>query len=557
MGNLISVETFLDQVKLDSAKRQALLLDQLRTTAKDAGIWSYVKKLGWIGPEDDPNRKHYGPFWYQEALHQGGVGPIGRGSVNLGRVARERWCFYPNRVGKTLSAGADLLEVAMGIHAHIKTALPNTCAVVVDSHSKSRALHRKMIAELLPKDMLAEIEKKSLWHNRYADKPSTLKLPDPYGSEIHFLAYQQEPQEFESYDFWYLWADEEPPFEKYLQWQTRLLSKAGYLLCTMTPWQEEGSAGISWTADAILDNDKQPPEKRKEIWIAPQIRMTDCPLITPKALEEWKKNPMSPEEFKARFEGVHMQRSGKVFKAYRDAFFDATRPQTSGHLLPANFPLNPDWIRALVLDPSSPEGTMAALLLAVATYGWWQGILFHPGDYFFYAEMKEKDLSVPEAANRLRLLIGAEPMDIKLMDGRWINQPAAADRPGLTYGLMFQEHGLYFESWGANEVQVEEASMNAYLLRTLDRSMRGPGMFVSEKCQKLRWEIEHYIHALHSSGALKGSRKYTGRKKQKFIHLVDAAKAACNLKLEPFRRVTSTGTVQRTFDEEQTKTGYW
>jgi hypothetical protein len=70
----------------------------------------------------------------------------------------------------------------------------------------------------------------------------------------------------------------------------------------------------------------------------------------------------------------------------------------------------------------------------------------------------------------------------------------------------------------------------------MDRSDKLPGMFVLEHLRKTRWEIDHYIYPIHSSGDLKGERKPVQAKKQKKIHLVDCLKAACNLRLQNVKR---------------------
>ena len=96
---------------------------------------------------------------------------------------------------------------------------------------------------------------------------------------------------------------------------------------------------------------------------------------------------------------------------------------------------------------------------------------------------------------------------------------------------MYQRHGLWFESWGANLVANEIDAMKEYLQGTRDRTSKEPGLFIVEDLRDLRWEIEHYIYPVHRSGDLKGERKPVQKKKGKDIHLLDCLKAVCNLRI--------------------------
>lgn len=493
---------------------------QIKKTLEENKLFAYRAGVGEVQPT-----------WYQKAIHQGGWSKIGLGAVSLGRVARERFCFMPNQCGKSFGGAADDVMNAYGIHTHIKMAVPNKGMVLTVSHLKSVQIMRPLIWNFIPeaeKEVILAKKYGAGFYNQNSEKPARLILPN--GSEIYFMSADQDPMEFESLTINWAHADEEPPEEIYDQLKIRLLRHEGYFLCTMTPWQEEGIGGVSWTMDEIIENEQKPKEVRNdEIWIAPYITMHDAPWLTEEAVNKWRKSCKSPEEYNARFKGVHMMRSGKIFETYVDDYFLNEDPIKSGHLLRTGFPLNPEWNKILVLDPSSSSGTTAALWIAITTPCIWQGIAFKGNEIVCYREYKEKDLTIKQNASNL-LVRSTEKLHRKLMDGRFARQPANSET-GENYMDMYKRHGLWFESWGANEVANEIDAMKEYLQGTRDRTSTESGLFVVEDLRKLRFEIGHYVYPVHRSGELKGERKAVQKKKAKFIHLLDALKAACNLRL--------------------------
>ena len=493
---------------------------KIKKTLKDNKIYAYRAGIGEVKPT-----------WYQQSIHQGGVTGSGQGAINLGRVARARFCFMPNQCGKSFGGAADDVMNAYGIHPHIDMPVPNIGMVLTVSHLKSVQIMRPLIWNFIPeadKELMLAKKYGCGFYNQNSEKPSRMILPN--GSEIHFMSADQDAMEFESLTINWAHADEEPPKSIYDQLHIRLLRHQGYFLCTMTPWQEEGIGGVSWTMDDVLENHKKPPDERSdEIWIAPYITMHDAPWLDEGAVNEWRKKCKSKEEYNARFMGIHMMRSGKIFELFREKTFSTENPVESGHLLREGFPLHPLWNKILLMDPSSSSGTTAGLWVALTTPCVWQGIVFKGNELVCYREYKEKDLTVTQHASNL-LIRSSEKLNRKLMDGRFMRQPADS-ASGETYGQMYQRHGMWFESWGANQVANEIDSMKEYLQGTLDRTSNDPGLFIVESLRKLRWEINHYIYPVHRSGDEKGERKAVQKKKGKDIHLLDCLKAGCNLRL--------------------------
>ena len=506
----------MSQAEIDLKLKRA---HKFKKTLQALKIYAYRAGVGEVKPT-----------WYQTAIHQGGMTSIGQGAINLGRVARARFCFQPNQTGKSFGGAADDVMLAYGIHPYIKMPVPNKGMVLCISHLKSVQIMRPLIWDFIPeaeKDLILAKKSGCGFYNQNSEKPARLILPN--GSEMHFMSADQEAMEFESLTINWAHADEEPPKSIYDQLHIRLLRHQGYFLCTMTPWQEEGIGGVSWTMDDVIENHKKPKDERsKEIWIAPYITMHDAPWLDEGAVDEWRKKCRSPEEYNARFKGLHMMRSGKIFGIYRDKYHSSEKPMESGHLLRAGFPLHPEWNKILVVDPSSSSGTTAGLWVAITTSCVWQGISFKQNEIVCYREYKEKDLTVTQHANNLTVRT-TEKLHRKLMDGRFIRQPADSSS-GETYGQMYQRHGMWFESWGANQVANEIDAMKEYLQGTMDRTSKEPGVFIIDELRDLRWEIDHYIYPVHRSGDLKGERKPV-QKKGKNIHLLDCLKALCNLRI--------------------------
>jgi hypothetical protein len=509
-----------------SLEAQGRAITKLKVTLGENRIYAYRAE---VGP--------FKPTWYQKAIHQGGKTSVGKGSVSLGRVAKERWCFMPNQVGKSLGGAADDVMQAYGIHPDIDTPVPNLGVILTVSHLKSVQIMRRLIWEFIPKadqDRIMAHKDGCGFFNQNVEKPSRLVLPN--GSQIHFMSADQDAMEFESLTLNWFHSDEEMPEEIYNQIQIRLLRHHGNLICTMTPWQEEGTAGISWTADRILNNEARPEGERSgEVWIAPSITMYDAPWLSKEAVEEWKKKVTSPEEYDARFKGIHMQRSGKIFNTYKDKHFNPKNLGESGHLLPENFPLNPSWSLMSFLDPSSPAGITGCLWVAVTTPCVWQGTQFKANELIFFREYKEKDLTVKQHAGNILGITGKDLLVRKFMDGRFMNQKADANT-GASYADLYEKSGLWCEPWMSTLIQAEIDSTKMYIQGVLDRSSTQPGIFILQGLHELRREIDRYIYPFHRSGELKGERKYVQHKKSKGICLVDCMKAACNLDLKPMAR---------------------
>lgn len=508
--------------------REALEATKELNTFKNNQIFAYQAACGLGGcrvgePLENYQVGGYGPSVYQEQFHRANK--------------RSRWLFWPNQVGKTWGAVADTIMLSLGIHPWIKIPVPNVGCVICISHLKSVQIVRPLWEEMIPVQWVEQVFSVTgpgRWSNRNAEKPSRLVLPN--GSRVEFMSGDQDVREYESMTLHWCMADEEPPEEVYNALKIRLLKNRGYWMCSMTPWQEEGTAGISWTADTILKNAKKPEQERDpEIWIGPYITMYDSPWLDKEEIDRWKKTPMSREEYNARFRGIHMQRSGIIFDVFRDRRYHPKDPVKSGHLLPSDFPLNPSWNLVLLIDPSSPSGTTAALWVAITVAGKWQGIQFKQDELVFYREYKERDLTVGKHAGNIIGMTAGENLDRKLMDGRFMEQSADANT-GTTYGQLYQEHGLWCEGWGANLIEHEIQATKEYIVGTLDRASSQPGLFVREDLTNLRWEIDHYIYPIHSSGTLKGERKPVQRKKHKDIHLLDCLKAGCNLRLKSVKR---------------------
>lgn len=525
------------------------IASQIEETISKNIIYAYRNKIGKIKPA-----------WYQDAVHQGGFGEVGTGALKLGRVAKRRFVFYPNQVGKSFCGIADDLMIALGIHPYIKLELPVHVAIATTSHLKSIQVLRPLVRKMLPHDIIDELDRSTgdgNWYNEFTEKPSRLELPKKFGgSSVHFMSYDQDPMEYEGLTLHAAHCDEEPPQQIYEQLKIRLLRHNGYFICTMTPWREEGTMGVSWTADFVLNNHLLPQAERDgEIWIAPNITMYDSPWLSKEAVDSWKKSCKSEEEFRARFYGMHLQRTGKVFKDFRSILFDPKKPGDSGHLISGDFIVPRGWQRYLFLDPASPSGTTAAIWVAVAHRGVHHGIQFKDGDYIIYREYKKKDLTVPQHTQNILSLNEGEQLFRKYMDGRFAQQSADAFS-GQTYSDMYRKQGLFMLPWASSRIEAEIEATQQYIVGTMDRVSPQGGLFVSENCRLLLYEIDHYVHHVHRSGALRGERKLTEPKKTKDIHLIDCLKAACKLRLTPLLNSTDGSALEDMHKEISPITGF-
>ncbi len=151
---------------------------------------------------------------------------------------RNRWVFGGNRSGKTECGAVECVYMARGIHPYRENK-PNVCGWVVSLSSQvQRDVAQKKILRYLRKDWIEEI----VMLSGRKDSPEDgvidfIRVKNVVGgsSVIGFKSCDQGREKFQGTSLDFVWFDEEPPKDIYLECRMRVLDRQGDIFGTMTP----------------------------------------------------------------------------------------------------------------------------------------------------------------------------------------------------------------------------------------------------------------------------------------------------------------------------------
>ena len=226
-----------------------------------------VEKLKRIEWEMEKRRK-------SDALAQYNTGE----KVHLKQLAfhkcpkRNRWVFGGNRSGKTECGAVECVYMARGIHPYRENR-KDTCGWVVSlSTQVQRDVAQKKILRYLRKDWIEEI----VMQSGRKDAPESgvidfIRVKNVFGgsSIIGFKSCDQGREKFQGTSLDYVWFDEEPPEDIYLECRMRVLDRRGDIFGTMTPLK-----GLTFVYNDIYLN----RGGDKEIWYE-FIQWSDNPYL--------------------------------------------------------------------------------------------------------------------------------------------------------------------------------------------------------------------------------------------------------------------------------------
>ena len=95
-------------------------------------------------------------------------------------------------------------------------------------------------------------------------------------SVLGFKSCDQGREKFQGTSLDFVWFDEEPPYDIYLECKMRVLDRCGEIFGTMTPLK-----GLTWVYDEIYLNKKND----KEVWYE-NISWQDNPFLNQKEIEK-------------------------------------------------------------------------------------------------------------------------------------------------------------------------------------------------------------------------------------------------------------------------------
>ncbi len=151
---------------------------------------------------------------------------------------RNRWVFGGNRSGKTECGAVECVYMARGVHPYRENRKDTQGWVVSLSQQVQRDVAQKKILHYLRKDWIDEI----VMLSGRKDSPESgvidfIRVKNVFGgiSVIGFKSCDQGREKFQGTSLDFVWFDEEPPKDIYLECRMRVLDKKGDLFGTMTP----------------------------------------------------------------------------------------------------------------------------------------------------------------------------------------------------------------------------------------------------------------------------------------------------------------------------------
>ncbi len=171
---------------------------------------------------------------------------------------RNRWVFGGNRSGKTECGAVECVYMARGIHPYRENR-KDVCGWVVSlSTQVQRDVAQKKILQYLRRDWIEEI----VMQSGRKDSPEGgvidfIRVKNVFGgvSVIGFKSCDQGREKFQGASLDFVWFDEEPPEDIYLECRMRVLDRKGDIFGTMTPLK-----GLTFVHGEIFLNRTGDPE---------------------------------------------------------------------------------------------------------------------------------------------------------------------------------------------------------------------------------------------------------------------------------------------------------
>ena len=171
---------------------------------------------------------------------------------------RNRWVFGGNRSGKTECGAAECVYLARGIHPYRENKREVSGWVVSLSAQVQRDVAQKKILRYLRKDWIEDV----VMLSGRKDAPEHgiidfIRVKSVLGgsSVIGFKSCDQGREKFQGTSLDFVWFDEEPPEDIYLECRMRVIDRRGEVFGTMTPLK-----GLTFVYNEIYLNKRNDPE---------------------------------------------------------------------------------------------------------------------------------------------------------------------------------------------------------------------------------------------------------------------------------------------------------
>lgn len=246
---------------------------------------------------------------------------------------KNRWVFGGNRSGKTECGAVEVVWLARGIHPYKQQNKPNTEGWVVSlSQQVQRDVSQNKILYYLNPTWIQDVTmtsgKKDYLQGGVID---TIFVKNVFGgvSKIGFKSCDQGREKFQGTSLDYVWFDEEPPYDIYIESKMRVLDKCGEIFGTMTPLK-----GLTWVYNEIYLNESQD----ENVWHI-NMQWEDNPFIDQKEFVSMSQ-ALSETELNSRKFGLFSHHGGLVYTEFEE----------SVHVIEP-FSVPKEWYDKLSIDP--------------------------------------------------------------------------------------------------------------------------------------------------------------------------------------------------------------
>ena len=244
---------------------------------------------------------------------------------------KNRWVFGGNRSGKTECGAVETVYLARGIHPYRKNK-PISCWVVSLSKQVQRDVAQAKVLHYLKKQWIEKIVMaKGRQDSAESGVIDFILVRNVFGSlsKIGFKSCDQGREKFQGTSLDFVWFDEEPPYDIYLECKMRVLDRSGEIFGTMTPLK-----GLTWVYNEIYLNE----HNDENVWTI-QMEWADNPYLSQKEIEEMSAS-ISAEELESRRYGKFMQCGGLVYNSFDE----------NNHVIEP-FEIPKDWQDNISIDP--------------------------------------------------------------------------------------------------------------------------------------------------------------------------------------------------------------
>lgn len=374
---------------------------------------------------------------------------------------RNRWVFGGNRSGKTECGAVEVVYLACGNHPYKKNKLTSGWVVSL-SRQVQRDVAQRKILEYLPASCIEKIVMVSGGQDSAENGIiDFILVRSQVGgiSKIGFKSCDQGREKFQGTSLDYVWFDEEPPYDIYLECKMRVLDKCGEIFGTMTPLK-----GLTWVYNTIYLNDKND----NEIWYE-MMEWADNPFLSKKEIESMTKS-LPAEEIESRRYGKFMQNGGMVYSEFDE----------NVHVIePFEVPM--EWQDNISIDPGL-HNPLSAHFYAVD----------YDGNVYVVAEHYQAQKTVEYHAEKIKKI--ARNLNWKMDSKGFLRaiidsaarQKTLANEKNVVE--LFYENGILVNPQVDKDMFAGISTVKSYL-KTADGSTR---LFIFKNCVNLIREIKNY-----------------------------------------------------------------